>query len=75
MYQALKEKAGAKNVSKMINQILIDYFAKGESMFGTIKKVDTMDLRKHEERLLEKGLNPLFDGDFREVCYRLLRID
>jgi len=53
VYQALKEKAGAKNVSKMINQIIIDYFAKGESMFGTMKKASTSDLRDHMERLSE----------------------
>ncbi|MEM3798386.1 MAG: hypothetical protein QXY74_08165 [Candidatus Bathyarchaeia archaeon] len=51
VYQVLKEKAGAKNVSNLINQIIIEYFAKERSMFGTMKRVDTSDLRDHRERL------------------------
>jgi len=51
VYQALKEKAGAKNVSKMVNEIILEYFSKGESMFGTMKKVSTSDLRNHKDRL------------------------
>ncbi|MEM2911711.1 MAG: hypothetical protein QXM52_01335 [Candidatus Bathyarchaeia archaeon] len=51
VYQSLKEKAGARNISKMINKILIDYFAKKESMFGTMKPTDLSDLRNHRERL------------------------
>jgi len=51
VYQALKEKAGAKNVSKLINKIIIEYLAKGGSMFGVMKRVDTSDLRDHRERL------------------------
>jgi predicted CopG family antitoxin len=50
VYQALKEKAGAKNVSNLINQIIIEHFAKERSMFGTMKKVDTSDLRDHRDR-------------------------
>ena len=50
VYQILKEKAGAKNVSNLINQIIIEYFTKERSMFGTMKKVDTSDLRDHRDR-------------------------
>jgi predicted CopG family antitoxin len=50
VYQVLKEKAGAKNVSNLINQIIIEHFAKERSMFGTMKKVDTSDLRDHRDR-------------------------
>ncbi|MBS7621503.1 hypothetical protein KEJ32_05270 [Candidatus Bathyarchaeota archaeon] len=51
VYQSLREKAGARNISNLINQILIEYFAKKESMFGTMKPTDTNDLRNHRERL------------------------
>jgi len=50
VYQVLKQKAGAKNVSNLINQIIIEHFAKERSMFGTMKKVDTSDLRDHRDR-------------------------
>lgn len=50
VYQILKEKAGTKKVSNLINQILIEHFAKERSMFGTMKKVDTSDLRDHRDR-------------------------
>ncbi|MHA1833494.1 MAG: hypothetical protein ACTSV7_05840 [Candidatus Baldrarchaeia archaeon] len=51
LYQALREKAGARNISNLINKILMEYFAKGESMFGVMKQVDISDLRDHRERL------------------------
>ncbi|MCX8183742.1 MAG: hypothetical protein N3F08_04925 [Crenarchaeota archaeon] len=51
VYQALKEKAGARKISSLINEILVEYFAKKESMFGTMKRVDLADLRDHRERL------------------------
>jgi predicted CopG family antitoxin len=51
VYQVLKEKAGAKNISNLINQIIIEYFAKEGSMFGTMKKVDMSDLRNHRDRI------------------------
>lgn len=50
VYQALKEKAGAKNVSNLINRIVIEYLMKGESMFGTMKRTDLSYLRDHTER-------------------------
>jgi predicted CopG family antitoxin len=40
VYQTLKEKAGARNISNQINQILIQHFAKKESMFGVMKQTD-----------------------------------
>jgi len=51
VYQILKEKAGARKISSLINEILIEYFAKKESMFGTMRRVDMSDLRNHRERL------------------------
>ena len=50
VYQILKEKAGARNISNEINKILIEHFAKTESMFGTMKKTDLSDLRDHKDR-------------------------
>ena len=50
VYQTLKEKAGARNISSQINKILIEHFAKTESMFGTMKQTDTADLRDHKDR-------------------------
>ena len=52
VYQTLKDKAGARNISKEINKILIEHFAKTESMFGTMKKTDISDLRDHKDRCL-----------------------
>jgi len=52
VYQTLKDKAGARNMSKEINRILVEHFAKNESMFGTMKKTDTSDLRDHKDRPL-----------------------
>jgi predicted CopG family antitoxin len=51
VYQVLKEKAGAKNISNLINQIIIEYFAKEGSMLGAMKKVDTSDLRNHRDHM------------------------
>lgn len=51
VYQVLKQKAGARNISNLINKILVEYFAKKESMFGAMKLVDISDLRDHKERL------------------------
>ena len=52
VYQTLKEKAGARNISNEINRILIEHFAKKDSMFGTMKQTDTTDLRDHKDRRL-----------------------
>ena len=51
VYQALKARAGPRNMSKLINEILLDYFTKRKSMFGTMKKVDVRDLRDHRNRI------------------------
>ncbi|MEM0054314.1 MAG: hypothetical protein QXL89_09035 [Nitrososphaeria archaeon] len=51
VYQILKERAGSKKISNLINEILVEYFAKRESMFGVMKKVDVSDLRDHRDRL------------------------
>jgi len=50
VYQAIKEKAGARNASNLINRILIEYLATKESMFGVMKKTGVADLRDHRER-------------------------
>jgi predicted CopG family antitoxin len=52
VYQTLKETAGARNISNEINKILLEHFGKTESMFGTMKKTDTADLRDHRNRYL-----------------------
>ncbi len=52
VYQTLKEKAGARNISSQINKILIEYFTNKESMFGTMKQTDTSDLRDHKDHCL-----------------------
>jgi len=52
VYQTLKEKAGARNISSQINKILIEYFTKKDSMFGTMKPTSTADLRDHKDRCL-----------------------
>ena len=52
VYQTLKEKAGARNISSEINKILVEHFAKTDSMFGTMKETDTSDLRDHKDRCL-----------------------
>jgi predicted CopG family antitoxin len=52
VYQTLKETAGARNISNEINKILLEHFEKSESMFGTMKKTDTADLRDYRDRLL-----------------------
>jgi predicted CopG family antitoxin len=50
VYQTLKETAGARNISSKVNKILIEYFAKKESMFGSMKQTDINDLRNHKDR-------------------------
>jgi predicted CopG family antitoxin len=50
VYQAIKEKAGARNASNLINKILVEYLTTKESMFGTMKKTAVADLRDHRER-------------------------
>jgi len=50
VYQALKERAGSRNISKLLNKILLEHFAKKESMFGTMKPTDLKDLRNHRDR-------------------------
>lgn len=50
VYQTLKETAGARNISSKVNKILIEYFAKKESMFGSMKQTEITDLRNHKDR-------------------------
>jgi predicted CopG family antitoxin len=51
VYQTLKKEAGAKNISKKINEILIKTLLKDKkSLFGTMPKTDLSDLRDHKDR-------------------------
>ena len=52
VYQTLKQTAGARNISNNVNKILIEYFAKKESMFASMKQTDISDLRNHKDRCL-----------------------
>jgi predicted CopG family antitoxin len=52
VYQNLRETAGSRNISSEINEILVEHFAKKESMFGTMKPTDLTDLRDHKDRCL-----------------------
>ena len=51
VYEALKARGGPRNMSKLINEILVAYFASGRSMFGTMKQTDISDLRNHRDRV------------------------
>jgi len=51
VYLPLRARAGVRNISRLINKIIVDYFAKKESMFRIMKKVDISDLRDHSDRL------------------------
>jgi len=51
VYQALRARAGVRNISRLINEIIVDYFAKKDSLFGVMEKVDISDLRDHSDRL------------------------
>jgi len=50
IYQILKERAGARNVSDLVNRILAEHFTKKGSMFGTMRSTDVSDLRDHRDR-------------------------
>ena len=50
VYQTLKEKAGARNISKEVNRILVEHFARKDSMFGVMKQSGLGDLRDHRDR-------------------------
>jgi predicted CopG family antitoxin len=52
VYQTLREKAGARNISSQVNKILIDYFNKKDSMFGSMKQTNLADLRDQKDRCL-----------------------
>jgi len=51
IYEVLKEKYGARGMSKAINEILAEALLEGESMFGTMKKISAEDLRDHRDRI------------------------
>ena len=51
IYEVLKERYGARGMSKAINELLAEALLKGESMFGTMKKMSLEDLRDHRDRV------------------------
>jgi len=51
VYEVLREKYGARGMSKAINEILAEALLKGESMFGTMKETSLKDVRDHRDRL------------------------
>jgi predicted CopG family antitoxin len=52
IYQILRKEAGAKGISKKINEVLeARLIKKKRSLFGTMPKVDLSDLREHEDRI------------------------
>ena len=53
IYQKLKKEAG-KSISERINEILARELFKGKkrkSLFGTMPKTESSDLRDHEDRI------------------------
>jgi hypothetical protein len=51
LYEVLKERYGARGISKAINEILAEALLKGEGMFGTMKRTSLEDLRDHGDRI------------------------
>lgn len=51
VYEVLKKRYGARGMSKAINEILAETLLKGESMFGSMKKMSLKDLRDHRDRV------------------------
>lgn len=52
LYQRLKKESGARGISEKINKVLEEsLLKKRKDLFGTMPKVDTKDLRDHEDRM------------------------
>ncbi len=51
LYEILKRKYGPRGISEAINAILAEALLKGESMFGTMRKMSLKDLRDHRDRI------------------------
>ncbi|GBE18923.1 hypothetical protein BMS3Abin16_01533 [archaeon BMS3Abin16] len=52
IYQRLKKEVGARGMSEKINKILEEtLIKKKKTLYGTMPKVDTGDLRDHEDRM------------------------
>ncbi len=51
IFQKLKKDAGNRKISEAINKILEEKLLKKRSLFGTMPKVDTSDIRDHEDRI------------------------
>lgn len=49
IYARLRQIYGPRGVSRAINEILAKQLARKESMFGTMKKADSKDLRDHRD--------------------------
>lgn len=52
LYQRLKKESGPRGISENLNKILEEGLAKKKkSLFGTMPKVTTKDLRDHKDRV------------------------
>ncbi len=51
IFQKLKKDAGNRKVSEAINRILEEKLLKKRSLFGTMPKMDTSDIRDHKDRI------------------------
>jgi len=51
IYAKLKQIYGPRGISKIINEVLSKHIFQEKSMFGTMKRTDTKDLRDHRDRL------------------------
>jgi predicted CopG family antitoxin len=51
IFQKLKKEAGKRGISETINKILEERLIKRRSLFGTMPRVDTSDIRDHEDRV------------------------
>jgi len=51
LYQLLKRYAKKKGLSSVINEFLAEKLKRKETLFGTMPKVSTADLRDEKERI------------------------
>ncbi len=47
LYEKIKQKFGPRGISKAVNQILSERVFQEKGMFGTMKRVNPIDLRDH----------------------------
>jgi predicted CopG family antitoxin len=51
LFQRLKKEVGNRGLSEAINRVLEEKFLKKKSLFGTMPKAETSDIRDHEDRV------------------------